>query len=178
MRLRFALGFALLALLAAPARSDHYVFSSNITTGDQYDLYPIDLRTGDHVRATLVCDETTPGNGDRPLDPVFSAYAPGVDPSDIVNATFYNDDGFGTDDYPNGVDCNAFDSSILLFVADQDGEWYFRADGFGSTIGPYTMTIDTTAIATAIPTLDEVGLVALAIVLAGLSLVFLKRRRA
>ena len=176
MRTRFALGFALLALLAAPAVAEHFIYTGNITSGAQYDLYVLPLVPGDQVRATLVCDEESPGN--RPLDPVLSAYAPGVDPSDTINATYYNDDGFGSDDFPNGVDCNAFDSSIFWFTVDVAGDWTFRADGFGSSTGPYTLDIEVGPYVNAVPTLDTFGLVALAIVLAGLSLVFLKRRRA
>jgi hypothetical protein len=100
------------------------------------------LVVGTAVEATLVCEEIAPGN--RPLAPVLSAYNPGSDPSSTLNADFFNDDGFGLDDDPNGVDCNAFDSSRLRFRAPVNGTYTFRADGFGSSTGPYTLTIVTT----------------------------------
>ncbi|MGH7263730.1 MAG: FG-GAP-like repeat-containing protein, partial [Candidatus Rokuibacteriota bacterium] len=60
------------------------------------------------------------------------------------SSDFFNDDGFGLDDDPNGIDCNAFDSSRLIFRAPVTGTYTFRADGFGSSTGPYSLTIITT----------------------------------
>jgi hypothetical protein len=133
------LAVALVVTSAVMAAS--FVFSGFIASGAQYDLYNIDLIAGENVRATLVCDEIAPG--DRPLDPVLSVFLPGVDPGDVSDSAFYNDDGFGSDDFPEGVDCNAFDSSIVMFTAPVAGSYTFRADGFGSSTGPYTLTITT-----------------------------------
>lgn len=121
-----------------------FVVSGNIASGAQFDLYTVTLGPGVLYTATLVCDELTPGN--RPLDPVLSAYLPGSDPSDTINADYYNDDGFGTDDDPNGVDCNAFDSSRIIFSVPATLTVTFRADGFGSSTGPYTLTISQTGL--------------------------------
>jgi hypothetical protein len=112
--------------------------SSTIASGAQYDLYTFFLVKGAVVEARLVCNF----NGvSRPLDPVLSVYFPGSDPSDTINADVYNDDGFGLDDHPEGVDCDAFDSSRLTMTAPVTGNYTFRADGFGSSTGPYTMTV-------------------------------------
>jgi hypothetical protein len=116
-----------------------FVTSGNIASGAQFDLYGMTLSPGLLYTATLVCDELTPGN--RPLDPVLSVFFPGSDSSDTINADVYNDDGFGTDDDPNGVDCNAFDSSRVRFSVPATMAVTFRADGFGSSTGPYTLTI-------------------------------------
>ncbi len=134
------LGAALIVAQSALALTASY--SGNIASGAQYDLYTVDLVEGEQASATLVCDEIAPN--DRPLDPVLSVYFPGVDPSDLINANVYNDDGFGNDDSPDGVDCNAFDSSFLSFTAPVTGTYTFRADGFGNQTGPYTLTIVTT----------------------------------
>lgn len=131
-----------ISLIAAPAAAADGTYtnsvSGNILTGDQYDLWAMDLGPGVSVVATLTCDFD---GVSRPLDPVLSAFAPGVDTSDTINATFYNDDGFGSDDDANGVDCDAFDSSRIFMNANPSGEWVFRVDGFGSATGPYTLTI-------------------------------------
>ncbi|MBK8026422.1 MAG: hypothetical protein IPK19_34800 [Chloroflexi bacterium] len=141
-RLRFVSVLALMVVLifsVVVVSAADYGFSGNILAGAQYDLYTVNLVAGENVVATLVCDELVPGS--RPLDPVLSAYFPGVDPSDTINANLYNDDGFGLDDDPNGVDCDAFDSSRIFFSAPVTGAYTFRADGFGSSTGPYTLTI-------------------------------------
>jgi hypothetical protein len=114
-------------------------YSGTIASGAQFDLYTLELRAGASIVATLVCDELSPGN--RPLDPVLSVYFPGSDSSDTINADVYNDDGFGQDDDPAGVDCNAFDSSRVFFTTPVAGTYTFRADGFGSSTGPYTLSI-------------------------------------
>lgn len=131
----------IISIGAASVSAADYSFTGDILSGTQYDLYTVDLIAGEHVVATLVCNEIAPG--DRPLDPVLSAYFPGVDASDTINANAYNDDGFGLDDDPNGVDCNAFDSSRLQFTAPVTGAYTFRADGFGSATGPYSLVIRT-----------------------------------
>lgn len=117
-----------------------YSFSGNIASGAQYDLYTISMVAGEGATATLVCefDGTS-----RPLDPVLSVFFPGSDPSDTINADVYNDDGFGGDDDPSGVDCDAFDSSRVIFTAPVTGDYIFRADGFGSSTGPYSLVIRT-----------------------------------
>lgn len=117
-----------------------YSYSGTIASGAQYDLYTVHLLAGESVTATLVCDFD---GVSRPLDPVLSAYFPGSDSSDTIFADVYNDDGFGLDDDPNGVDCDAFDSSRIFFAAPVTGDYTFRADGFGSATGPYTLNIRT-----------------------------------
>jgi hypothetical protein len=138
-------GLAILLLLTATTSfAATYSFSGNIASGAQYDLYPIQLTAGDLVVATLICDEFPPPPGNRPLDPVLSVFFPGVDTSDTLFANVYNDDGFGLDDDPSGVNCNAFDSSRVQFTAPSTGTYTFRADGFGSSTGPYTLRISAT----------------------------------
>jgi len=132
--------FVALAALAVPALALDMSFSGNIASGAQYDLYVVPLLAGEHVTATLVCDFD---GVSRPLDPVLSVFFPGSDSSDTIFADVYNDDGFGSDDDPNGVDCDAFDSSRVTFTALVAGEYTFRADGCGSSTGPYSLTIRT-----------------------------------
>ncbi len=117
-----------------------YSYSGTIAAAAQYDLYTVNLIAGETVTATLVCDFD---GVSRPLDPILSAFFPGTDTSDTLNAEVYNDDGFGLDDDPNGVDCDAFDSSRIFFSAPVTGTYTFRADGFGSSTGPYTLDIRT-----------------------------------
>lgn len=117
-----------------------FSFSGNIASGAQYDLYTISMLAGESATATLVCDFD---GTSRPLDPVLSVFFPGSDPSNTANADVYNDDGFGSDDDPAGVDCDAFDSSRVNFTAPTTGDYIFRADGFGSSTGPYTLVIHT-----------------------------------
>ena len=135
----FLLVVVLLSLASVALASVNASYSGNIASDDQYDLYTVTLHAGDRVVATLICDEIAPD--DRPLDPILSAYFPGVDSSDLTNATKYNDDGFGSDDSPDGVDCNAFDSARLRFRVEEGGEYTFRVDGFGSSTGPYSLRI-------------------------------------
>lgn len=168
------------SLSVAPA-SAQVIFeaSGTIASGAQYDLYPVHLTKGQAIVATLVCDETAPGNGDRPLDPVLSAFVPGnLGTDDTINADAYNDDGFGLDDDPAGVDCNAFDSSRIRFTPQVTGDHTFRVDGFGSSTGPYTLRIVAGPSILEIPTLSQVGLASLALLLIAASLVLLRRRRA
>jgi hypothetical protein len=127
-------------LIAPAAMALDLSFQGNIASGAQFDLYTISLIAGENVVATLVCDFD---GVSRPLDPVLSVYFPGSDPSNTINADVYNDDGFGLDDDPNGVDCDAFDSSRVFFSAPVTGDYIFRADGFGSSTGPYTLEIHT-----------------------------------
>ncbi len=130
----------LILIGAVSVSAGTYGFTGNIASGAQYDLYAVDLIAGEHVVATLVCNEIAPG--DRPLDPILSVFFPGSDSSDTIFADQYNDDGFGLDDDPNGVDCNAFDSSRVQFTAPVTGTYTFRADGFGSATGPYSLNIE------------------------------------
>jgi hypothetical protein len=180
MRTAIASMFVATSLLAVPpAEAQEWVFTGTIASADQFDTYVTPISAGQVVVATLVCDEVAPG--DRPLDPVLSAYMPSnPGPIDPINADFYNDDGFGTDDFPTGVDCNAFDSSFIRFVAPETGDYTWRVDGFGSSTGPYTLTI--TAVDQTfetIPTLDSAGLAALAAGMVAASwFVFRRRRRA
>jgi hypothetical protein len=143
-----AVSAALLALaISGVSAANSSVFMGNIASGAQYDLYTVHIDASTQVVATLVCDEIAPGN--RPLDPVLSVYFPGSDSSNTINADVYNDDGFGSDDDPSGVDCNAFDSSRVIFTTTFSADYVFRADGFGSSTGPYTLTITTTSLAVA-----------------------------
>lgn len=132
--------FVALAALAVPAFALDLSFTGTIASGAQYDLYVIPLLAGEGVTATLVCDFD---GVSRPLDPVLSVFFPGSDSSDTVYADVYNDDGFGSDDDPNGVDCDAFDSSRVTFTAPVSGDYTFRADGFGSSTGPYILSVHT-----------------------------------
>jgi hypothetical protein len=138
--------FVLLAgwvLVATPVLAQEtFTFSGDIASGAQFDLYVVNIEGGKHIVATLVCDFD---GVSRPLDPVLSVYFDSSDPSDTANADYYNDDGFGSDDYPDGVDCDAFDSSRIAFNTSGDADNYtFRVDGFGSSTGPYTLTITIT----------------------------------
>jgi hypothetical protein len=173
------LGVASLSFATPAAANQVIVYTGNILSGAQYDLYNVNgLKGYQKVQATLVCDETAPGNNDRPLDPVLSAYFPGSDPSDTVNADVYNDDGFNSGAFPNGVDCNAFASSIISFVVPFDGDYVLRADGFGSATGPYTLEVRIIDSPFEVPTLNVAGLAALALALAAASVFLLRRRRA
>lgn len=163
-------------LTAHAAAGAATVYTGNIMSAAQYDLYTVTLTAGELVTATLVCDEESPGV--RPLDPVLSAFLPGVDPSDTSNANFYNDDGFGSDDAPNaGVDCAAFQSSRIRFVAPVDGVYTFRADGFGSATGPYTLAI-LVGPPVGAPALGELGIVLGVLILAAVALLQFRRSRA
>jgi len=164
-----------LVLAAVPAAAQiPFTVSSNITTADQYDLYPLTLDAGYTITATLVCDFD---GVSRPLDPVLSVFFPGnTNTDDTSLADAFNDDGFGSDDDPNGVDCDAFDSSRVIFVAPETGTYTFRADGFGSATGPYTLAVNGVPGVLAVPTLDNVGLALLALTLAAGSLFLLRRR--
>ncbi|MGE0641533.1 MAG: hypothetical protein AB7G12_10900 [Thermoanaerobaculia bacterium] len=166
--------FVLFLVMAAPLAAQDYTYSGVITSGAQYDLYTVPLRGSDLVVATLVCDFD---GVSRPLDPVLSVFYPGSDPSDTSNADQYNDDGFGGDDDPNGVDCDAFDSSRVIFTAPIDGDYVFRADGFGSSTGPYTLSIYITTSPLAIPTVDAVGMSSLVLLLFVAGVYTLRRRR-
>jgi hypothetical protein len=171
-----ALLFAAALIVAPAAQAQEWVFTGNIASADQYDLHTVELIAGETATATLVCDEVAPG--DRPLDPVLSVYFPNNPGSDdTINANVYNDDGFGQDDFPIGVDCNAFDSSIVQFTALASGTYTFRADGFGSATGPYTLTIGLGQTWISIPTLGEVGFATLALALAMAAVLVLRRRR-
>ena len=175
-RLILVLVAALTALASSlPVQAAHYQYSGNIMSGAQFDTYPIFLRRGDLITATLVCDQVQ--GGSRPLDPVLSIFLP-FDPAvDTAAAVFYNDDSFGLDDDPAGVDCDAFDSARIIARAPQSGTFTFRADGFGSATGPYTLTIDTEPGYDSIPTLNEYGLILLGLLLAGFALRGLHRRQ-
>ncbi len=135
----FVLALTVVSILTVVSAVFAQSFSGVIASGAQYDLYTVDLPANITVVATLVCDPVAPG--DRPLDPVLSVFFPGGNPSDTSFADVYNDDGFGTDDDPNGVECNAFDSSRVRFSTPVAGTYTFRADGFGSSTGPYTLTV-------------------------------------
>ncbi len=156
------------------AHAANYVYTGNILTGPQYDTYPIFLTRGDLVRATLVCDQID--GGTRPLDPALSVYLPLALADDTAAAVMYNDDGFGLDDDPAGINCDAFQSSRIIARAPQSGTFTFRADGFGSSTGPYTLTIDTTPGYDSIPTLNEYGLIILGLLMAGIAMRGLRRR--
>ncbi|MCK6579801.1 MAG: hypothetical protein L6Q98_17050 [Anaerolineae bacterium] len=139
-RFLLTLTFAAVLLVASVALAASYSASGVIASGAQYDLYVVGLLAGENVTATLICDHD---GVSRPLDPVLSVFFPGSDTSDTAFSDVYNDDGFGLDDDPNGVDCDAFDSSRAFFTAPVTGDYTFRADGFGSSTGPYTLDIVT-----------------------------------
>lgn len=168
--------FVLLALAGSAAQAQlPFTVSGTIASGPQYDLYTVTLPEAGAITGTLVCDFD---GVSRPLDPVLSVYFPGnTGWDDTINADVYNDDGFGTDDDPLGVDCDAFDSSRVLFNAPVAGDYVFRADGFGSATGPYTLAIDFTRGLVFIPTLDSVGIALFAVLLVGASLLLLRRRQ-
>lgn len=149
--------------------------TGTIASADQYDLYSVALPAGFIVTGTLVCDEAAPGS--RPLDPVLSVFFPGSDPADVDNADVYDDDGFGSADDPAGVDCDAFQSSRVVFRAPAAGSYVFRADGFGSATGPYTLVIRGEPPRT-VPTLGLSGFVVLAAALACIAFLAQRRRRA
>jgi hypothetical protein len=132
-------GIVVLGAVSGVSAINTYV-TGTIASGAQYDLWALDLIAGEQVTATLVCDFD---GVSRPLDPVLSVFFPGSDTSDTIFADVYNDDGFGSDDDPNGVDCDAFDSSRVFFGAPVTGTYIFRADGFGSSTGPYILSIVT-----------------------------------
>ena len=148
--------------------------TGTIAAGDQFDLYTLNLPAGLVITGTLGCDELTPG-GSRPLDPVLSVYFPGSDPSDVANADVYNDDGFGADDDPAGVNCDAFQSSRVIFTVPAAGSYVFRADGFGSSTGPYTLVVRG-ELPLSVPTLGTVGLVLMVLGMSGVAF-FIQRRR-
>jgi len=156
------------------AQPINVVETGTIASGAQYDLYSVNLPAGYIVQATLVCDEIAPG--DRPLDPVLSVFFPGSDPDDITTADLFNDDGFGSDDDPNGVNCNAFQSSRVTFVVPATASYVFRADGFGSSTGPYTLTI-LGGPPTVLSTLGPGSLILLALFLLGIAVVVQRRRQ-
>jgi len=176
MRLRLAcLPLALAALALPAAHAQQSVFTGTIASADQFDLHTVFLVTGQQVGASLVCDFD---GVSRPLDPVLSVFRPSnPNTDDVLLADYYNDDGFGADDFPWGVDCDAFDSSYVTFTADETGDYTFRADGFGSSTGPYILTVDRVDTWVSIPTLDELGFAALAAALAAAALVSPHRRR-
>lgn len=156
-----AIGFA------PSLHADEFHYAGTIATADQYDLYPLNLAAGTHVVVDLIC-APDPNNT---LDTVLSVFAPGVDPSDVANATYYNDDG-GTEV------CGGFRSSRLeFFVATDGGDWTFRVDGFGSATGDYTLDIVTTTSIVAIPALDTLGLGLLFLLLGGAAMFLLRRQR-
>ncbi len=139
-------GLVALALLGAPTAvaAQDYSAMGMISSGADFDVHTVNLPSGAQVDARLICLETVPGNNDRPLDPVLSVFFPSnPDPvPDTNNADVFNDDGFGSDDDPLlGVDCNAFDSSRVIFITPEPGMYRFRADGFGSSTGPYLLEI-------------------------------------
>lgn len=148
------------------ANAAEYHFSGTIATGPQYDLYTIHLMANEVAVADTHC--AAPPN--NTLDTILTAYAPGVDPSDTANATFYNDDG--------GADiCGGFHNSHLEFAATVEGDWVFRVDGFGSAVGDYTLDIVTSPNVVSVPTLDTVGLALLFLMLGGAALFVLRRQR-
>ena len=115
----------------------------------------------------------------RPLDPTLAVFFPGNTNTDNTSlADVYNDDGFGSDDDPAGVDRDAFDSSRVIFNAPVAGDYVFRADEFGSSVGPYTLTIGVTPSILEVPTLDYVGFAGFALLLVGASFYLLRRKRA
>lgn len=112
-----------------------FSYSGTIASGAQFDNYTVYLEAGSSVVATLVCDFD---GVSRPLDPVLSMFNSGLE------MVAFNDDGFGLDDDPAGVDCDAFDSSRIFFTVFHSGDYIFQVNGFGSSTGPYTLTVNVT----------------------------------
>jgi len=171
--LAISLGFG----AAAPAQPADFMVSGSIDSGAEFDLYDIELAIGHRVTGLAICTEDPGVPGSRPLDPVLRVYFPGGDPSDDTAQDVFNDDGFGLDDDPNGVDCDAFDSSRVQFIVPFDGTYTFRVDGFGSSTGPYDLIVTSVmGPIQEIPTLGTVGLAALAGVIAVAALLLFRRR--
>ncbi len=171
MKLQWQRAFLLLLVATigfVPAlRADVYHYDGVIADGAQYDVYTITLPPHTRVVADLVCAPPP----DNTLDTILTMFAPGVDPSDLANASYYNDDG-GT------ATCGGFLSSRLDVIVASGGDWQFRVDGFGSAIGAYTLDIATyNATTIAIPTLDSAGLVLLVLMLSGAALFVMRRKR-
>lgn len=117
-----------------------YTFNGTVTSGGggSTSSHNVTLNTGDFVLARATCSETSPGNNDRPLDPVLSVFDPA---NGFVSS---NDDG-------NTPACNNFDTSCLTFTAAATGSYRFDirdASGSGPFPAPYELLVvvnDTTA---------------------------------
>ncbi|MBX3065322.1 MAG: hypothetical protein U0528_17865 [Anaerolineae bacterium] len=123
----FMIALVITALLvSAGLNSVHaatsYVFSGSITSDTDFKLHQVGLSAGESVVATLVCTDGT-------LDPVLTVY----DPSNVAVA--WDDDSY--------TPCNSASSSYVSFVAAVGGQYTFRADGFSTSTGPYTLTVTT-----------------------------------
>jgi hypothetical protein len=123
---RFFLFFALSLGIAtsgiSPAAAALLSASGTIASGAQFDRYPVALDFGMVIQIDLVCG--TPNT----LDTVVSLYDPGN------NQVGYNDDG-------GSVTCGGFRSSLLVFTVPTAGTYQVQVDGFGSSTGPYTLTV-------------------------------------
>ena len=94
--------------------------------------HTVDLNAGDEVLAWAGCAETTPGSGDRPLDPDLTVF----DPTDTEIA--YNDDG-------NDPTCNNYSSSCVIFTAATTGTYRFDIGdvlGSGPFPAPYELRVE------------------------------------
>jgi hypothetical protein len=152
------------AMAALPVVAAHFEFSGNIPDAATFDLYVVPVGGEERVTALLTC--AAPPN--NTLDSILSMYAPGKDPSSTSNADFYDDDG--------GPDlCGGFRDSRLDVIPGWGGNWTFRVDGFGSSIGAYTLTIDT-APTSRVPTLTQSGLLLLGLLVAVTAARRLRRR--
>jgi len=172
MHLRLIACLLVLSALSLAPTANAQTFTGNITSATQFDIYTVNLTAGVPIQATLVCDEVTPGSGNRPLDPTLAIYFPGNpnfnepgQPSPVA-ADLFNDDGF--------TPCNAFSSSIIEFRVPATGQYRFRAEGFSTATGPYTLTITNV---TSIPTMGEIGVAILVMLIAVAAAVSLRRRR-
>lgn len=177
---RLAFSCWLLAALAGGAKLAAaelpFVVSGQIASSSDYHLHVVPLSRGGVV-ATLVCDAAQAGG--RPLDPALSVFFPGnPHTSDTLRADVFNDDGFGSDDDTAGVDCDNFDSARATFYAPVDGDYTFRVDGFGTSTGPYTLTVGEPTSPVQVPALSGAGPLALTLLLAAASLLLLRRRSA
>lgn len=112
---------------AAGAPGTTYSYYGTFIYRETYS-YPIALNAGDYVVARELCEETDPGNNDRPIDPYISVY----DPASTMIAS--SDDGY----LPR---CNSFSSSCVEFTASTTGSYTFIADQAASNGGPYSLHI-------------------------------------
>lgn len=93
---------------------------NGVVTNGVANTHDVTLNAGDQVTATHVCSDGT-------LDPLLRVN----DPSGTQVAS--NDDGYTT--------CNSFRSSIVTFTAQVTGNYVFEADSYGTSSGPYTLTV-------------------------------------
>lgn len=124
------LAILLLSVTGVFAKTTNLTYTGTIASDPQYDLYSLDLAQGNIVTATVYCADPP----DNTLDTILTAFFPGSDTSDTDFANVYNDDG-------GSKACGGYRNSSLNFVAPTSGSFTLRVDGFGSSIGDYTLVI-------------------------------------